>query len=132
MEIFGAREPTTPGPAEWFTGPVWLDQIAAVRPPSRLNAVRVRFGPGARTAWHSHPFGQTLHVLEGFGRCCTRGGTVHEIRAGDTIRWDPGEQHWHGAAPGHFMTHLALQEIDDQHETTYWLNHVSEEEYGPS
>ena len=130
MEIIGSRPPSKPGPAEWFTGQVWLDQIAAVQAPSRLTALSVHFSPGARTAWHTHPFGQTLHVLEGVGRCCTRGGEVQEIRAGDTIRWAPGEEHWHGAAPGHFMTHLALQEADESDTTTYWLDHVSDADYG--
>jgi quercetin dioxygenase-like cupin family protein len=130
MEIDRTGPPSKRGPADWFTGEVWLDQIASARPPSRQAALSVHFRPGARTAWHHHPFGQVLHVLEGVGRAQTRGGPVQVIRAGDTIRFDPDEEHWHGAAPDRFMTHLALQETADDGQTTYWLTHVTDAEYG--
>jgi len=120
---------TQAGPAEWFTGEVWLDQIAAGESPSRLRAASVHFTPGARTAWHSHPVGQVLHVTEGAGRVQSKGGAVTEIRAGDTVHAEPGEVHWHGAAPHSFMTHLALQEAGPDGTTADWLEHVTDAEY---
>lgn len=123
------RPSTQPGPADWFTGQVWLDEIASGPPPSRLRALRVHFSPGARTAWHAHPLGQVLHVLEGTGRVQRQGGGVSEIRAGDTVHAEPGEVHWHGAAPHSFMTHLAMQEAGPDGATTEWGDHVSEAEY---
>lgn len=129
MEIERERPSSRPGPADWFTGAVWLDPIAEAQPPSRLAALSVHFSPGARTAWHHHPFGQVLHVLEGAGRAQTRGGPVEVIRAGDTVRFAPDEEHWHGAGPETFMTHLALQEAGDDGRTTLWLEHVTDAEY---
>src|SRR5262245_1507492 len=131
MEIERAgQQPTRQGPAEWFTGQVWMDPIAEPRPPARMAAVRVQFAPGARTAWHTHPYGQVLHVLTGAGRAQRRGGPVEEIRAGDTIRFEPGEDHWHGAAPDRFMVHLAMQEAGEDGKTTHWAAHVTDQEYG--
>jgi quercetin dioxygenase-like cupin family protein len=130
MEITRTRPETKPGPAEWFTGQVLLDEIAAAPAPSRLRAYSVHFGPGARTAWHTHPLGQVIHVTEGAGVVQRRGGPVEEIRAGDTVRFDPAEDHWHGAAPGHFMTHLALNEAGDDGANADWGAHVTDEEYG--
>ena len=94
-----------PGPADWFTGAVYVDTVATPTEPSRLGAASVHFTPGARTAWHTHPFGQNIYVLEGIGRCQREGGPVEEIRPGDRVFFEPGENHWHGAAPNRFMTH---------------------------
>jgi quercetin dioxygenase-like cupin family protein len=130
MEIDRTRSDSVRGPTERFTGEVWLDTIhPGGPPPSRVEALSVHFAPGARTAWHRHPLGQVLYVLEGEGRAQTRGGEMQAIRAGDTIRFAPDEEHWHGAAPGTFMTHLALQEGDDDGVPAYWGEHVSDEEY---
>jgi quercetin dioxygenase-like cupin family protein len=96
--------------------------------PARVRALRVTFEPGARTAWHTHPLGQTLHVLSGVGRVGTRGGPVQVIRAGDTVWIPPGEEHWHGATPDQMMCHLAIQEGQDGR-TADWLEQVSDAEY---
>ncbi len=109
MEI-QPKQPTTKGPAEMFTGDVWYDVIARGQEPSRIRVNIVRFAPGARNAWHAHAVGQTLHVTEGRGLIQSRGGEVVEIRPGQTIYTPPGEWHWHGAAPDHFMSHLAMWE----------------------
>ena len=130
MDIIRGGSASKPGPADWFTGEVRMEEIAHGEPPSRLRALRVHFSPGARTAWHSHPVGQVLNVLEGTGRVQSRGGQVEEIQAGDIVRTPPGEWHWHGAGPQAPMTHLALQEADDAGSTTKWDRHVSDEEYG--
>jgi len=129
MEIQPKR-PTTKGPAEMFTGDVWFDVIAQGEPPSRLRINSVRFSPGAHTAWHRHANGQTLHVTDGRGLVQSRGGDVVDIRPGDTVVTPPGEWHWHGAAPGHFMTHLAMWEslADGQPgPETEWGEHVTTE-----
>ncbi len=122
--------PTTKGPADMFTGDVYFDVLARGED-MRVNIVR--FAPGARTAWHSHARGQTLHVTEGVGRIQARGGEVIEIRPDDTIFTPPGEWHWHGAAPDRFMAHLAMWEggaaIGDEPEST-WGEHVTDAEYG--
>jgi quercetin dioxygenase-like cupin family protein len=120
--------PTRRVPDEYFTGTVWQDPIIEAAPPARLRAVRVNFEPGARTAWHTHPLGQTLIVVSGCGRAQSWGGPVREIRAGDTIWFAPGEKHWHGAAPDVFMTHLALQEALDG-KPVEWLEKVTDEQY---
>ena len=104
------KQPSVKGPAHMFTGDVWFDVIVKGEDPLRVRANSVHFAPGARTAWHSHAVGQTLYVLDGRGRAQNRGGDVIELRPGDTIFTPPGEWHWHGAAPGHFMTHLAIWE----------------------
>jgi quercetin dioxygenase-like cupin family protein len=129
MEIDRNRPEPQRGPAEHFTGEVWLDTIATASPPSRTNALSVRFTPGARTAWHTHPLGQILYVTEGEGRVQRRGGPVETIRAGDVVRIEPDEEHWHGAAPKTSMTHIALQESDDDGNPAYWGEHVTDEEY---
>jgi quercetin dioxygenase-like cupin family protein len=121
---------TTPGPADWFTGTVYIDTVAASSGPSRLEAASVHFTPGARTAWHTHPFGQTIYVTEGVRLCQRRGGLVEVIRAGDRVFFEPGEDHWHGAAPNRFMTHIAMQEADDLGSPAAWGEHVTDEEYG--
>jgi quercetin dioxygenase-like cupin family protein len=129
MEITRTAADSRSGPSDWFTGEVWLDEIAAPAPPSRLAAVSVHFSPGARTAWHRHPFGQVIHVTEGVGRVQRAGGQVEEIRAGETVRFEPDEDHWHGAAPTRFMTHIAMQEVDDEGSAAYWGDQVSDAEY---
>jgi quercetin dioxygenase-like cupin family protein len=125
------KNASTKGPAEMFTGDVWYDVIAQGREPSRMRVNVVRFAPGARTAWHSHAVGQTLHVTEGAGLIQSRGGEVVEIRPGDTIHTPPGEWHWHGAAPDHFMTHIAMWEGpgEDQGPESEWGDLVTDEEY---
>lgn len=130
MEITRNSVATARGPAEWFTGEVHLDAVAAAPAPSRVQAVSVHFSPGARTAWHTHPLGQTIFVTEGVGRCARRGGPVEVIGPGDRVFFEPGEEHWHGAAPDRFMTHLAIHEADESGTAASWGEHVSDEEYG--
>ncbi len=124
----GARA-TARGPESYFTGTVWLDPIVSAPAPARVQAARVTFAPGARTAWHTHPLGQTLYVVAGAGRVQPGGGPVREIRAGDTVWIPPGEEHWHGAAPTTGMTHVAMQEALDG-SAVNWLAHVTDAEYG--
>jgi quercetin dioxygenase-like cupin family protein len=118
------KQPTNKGPAEWFTGDVWIDPISQGQPPSKLNIGAVHFTPGARTAWHSHDGGQTLYVTEGRGLVQPRGQQVVEIRAGDVIYAPDGEEHWHGATPDDFMTHLSITEGGP-----HWGDHVTDGEY---
>jgi quercetin dioxygenase-like cupin family protein len=120
---------TTPGPGDWFTGAVFIDTIAAPSGPSRLAAASVHFTPGARTAWHTHPNGQTIFVTEGIGLCQREDGPVEVIRPGDRVFFEPGENHWHGAAPERFMTHIAMQQVDEQGSAVTWGEHVSDEQY---
>jgi quercetin dioxygenase-like cupin family protein len=116
-------------PADWFTGTVWQAPIIEAPDPARLRATFVTFEPSARTAWHTDPLGQTLHVLSGVGRVQSWGGPIREVRAGDTVWFAPGEKHWHGAAPQVAMVHLAMQEaLDGKH--VEWLEHVTDAEYG--
>jgi quercetin dioxygenase-like cupin family protein len=116
-------------PAEWFTGTVWQDPIIEAKAPARLRAGRVFFEPGARTAWHTHPLGQTLHVISGLGRVQGWGGPIREIRPGDTVWIPPGEKHWHGADAKSAMVHIAMQEaLDGSHVT--WLEHFTDAQYG--
>ena len=129
MQITRNSLDTDPGPAERFTGAVYVDPIAAPSPPSRTAAASVHFAPGARTAWHTHPFGQTIFVIEGIGRCQSAGGPIEEIRSGDRVFFEPGENHWHGAAPKRFLTHIAIQEADDWGSPVTWGTHVTDEEY---
>jgi len=130
MEIIRNRPQTANPPTEWFTGRAYIDEIAPAGGPSRLRAYRVHFTPGARTAWHSHPNGQIIHVTEGVGLVQRRGGPIEEMRAGDTARVEPGEEHWHGAAANNFMTHLALHEADEDGTDAQWGPQVTDEEYG--
>jgi quercetin dioxygenase-like cupin family protein len=129
MEITRNTLDTSPGPADWFTGTVYIDTIAAPGQASTLGAAAVHFTPGARTAWHTHPLGQTIWVTEGIGLCQRAGGDVEVIRPGDRVFFEPGENHWHGAAPTRLMTHLAMQLADDSGSPVSWGRHVSEEEY---
>ena len=130
MQITRSSNDTIAGPADWFTGTVHLDMIATPSEPSRVQAANVHFAPGARTAWHTHPLGQTVHVTEGVGLCQRRGGQVEAIRPGDSVFFEPGENHWHGAAPNRFMAHIAIQEVDDEGSAVSWGEHVTDEEYG--
>jgi quercetin dioxygenase-like cupin family protein len=124
------QQPTVKAPAEMFTGDAWFDVIAAGQAPSRMRVNVVRFAPGARNAWHTHAVGQTVHVTEGIGRIQSRGGDVVEIRPGDTVHTPPGEWHWHGAAPDHFMTHLAMWEgPEGGGPETEWGDLVTDAEY---
>ena len=97
--------------------------------PARVSGALVTFEPGARTAWHTHPLGQTIYVTEGIGRCQRRGGPIEVIRPGDRVFFEPGEHHWHGAAPNRFMTHLAMLDVDDDGNNATWGEHVTDEEY---
>jgi quercetin dioxygenase-like cupin family protein len=124
----GSRPSVRPS-SEYFTGSVRLDPIIEADAPARVRAVSVTFEPGARTAWHTHPLGQTLIVTAGRGQVQTWGGTVEEIRAGDVVWFPPGEKHWHGAAATTAMTHIAVQEALDGH-VTDWLEPVSDAQYG--
>jgi quercetin dioxygenase-like cupin family protein len=130
MDIYPCgSKPTRRGPADYFTGTVWQDPIIEAAAPARNRATRVSFEPGARTAWHTHPLGQTLYVISGRGRAQSEGGAIREIRAGDTVWFAPGEKHWHGAAPDTGMVHIAMQEALDG-KAVEWLQHVTDEEYG--
>ena len=120
---------TTAGPTAWFTGAVYIDTVATPSSPSCLQAVSVHFTPGARTAWHTHPNGQTIYVTEGIGVAQRRGGPIEVIRPGDRVFFEPGENHWHGAAPTRFMTHIAMQQADDDGNVVTWGEHVSDEQY---
>jgi quercetin dioxygenase-like cupin family protein len=124
MQITRNSLSTTIGPADWFTGTVYFDIMATASEPSRLTASSVHFTPGARTAWHTHPNGQTIYVTEGVGRCQRRGGPIEIIRPGDRVYFEPGEHHWHGADPTRFMT-----DVDDQGNQATWADHVTDEEY---
>ena len=127
IHVAGSR-PTRLAAKESFTGTVWQDPIITAQAPARVNAARVAFEPGARTAWHTHPLGQTLYVIAGVGRFQSKGGPVREIRAGDVVWISPGEKHWHGGAPTTGMVHVAMQEsLDGDHVT--WMEHVTDAEY---
>ncbi len=120
--------PSRKTPAEYFTGTVWQDPIIEAPEPARLRAVWVHFEPGARTAWHTHPLGQTIHIVSGVARVQSWGGPVQEVRAGDTVWFAPGEKHWHGAAPNTAMLHLAMQEALDGTAVT-WMEKVTDAQY---
>jgi quercetin dioxygenase-like cupin family protein len=124
-----ASRVSTAGPADWFTGQVWMDDLGAL-PGLGVRALRVTFSPGARTAWHAHPGGQVLHVMDGVGRVQSAGGPVRQLRPGDTVVAGPGEQHWHGAAPDQVMSHVAISANDPvTGEQTTWAQHVSDADY---
>jgi len=129
MKITRSSNATAKGPADYFTGDVYLDVVATNPEPSRVQALNVHFTPGAHTAWHTHPLGQTIFVTEGVGRCQREGGPVEEIRPGDSVYFEPGEKHWHGAAPDRFMVHTAIQESGDDGMPVSWGEHLTDEEY---
>jgi quercetin dioxygenase-like cupin family protein len=120
------------GPEAWFTGTVWITEIVASVAPSRLKANHVWFAPDSRTAWHTHPVGQTLHVVDGLGIVQLAGQPPQLIRPGDTVSIAPQERHWHGAAQGRTMAHIAIQEADEQGVDVVWLEHVTDAEYSQS
>jgi quercetin dioxygenase-like cupin family protein len=120
--------PSRRAPSDWFTGAVWQDPIIEAQAPARLQAVTVRFEPGARTAWHTHPLGQTLHVVSGSGLVQVWGEPLREIKAGDTVWIPPGEKHWHGAGPNTTMAHIAMQEMLDG-KSAEWMEKVSDAQY---
>lgn len=117
------------GPADYFTGTVWVDEIAAGPNQSAVRAVSLSFEPGARTAWHTHPLGQMLHIVSGVGRVQKEGGPAIEVLPGDTIWFEPGERHWHGAAPNRAMVHLAIHQADASGNAVTWLEPVSDADY---
>ena len=121
--------PTAKGPAQTFTGDVYVTPVQRGEEPSRLIVSLVRFTPGARTHWHSHAVGQTLHVTDGVGLVATRDGTVIRMRPGDTVHTPPGEEHWHGATAENFMCHLAMLDDVPGGEATTWLEPVTDEQY---
>ena len=129
MQLTRNSTQTAAGPREWFTGAVYIDAVAIPSSVSRLSASSVHFTPGARTAWHTHPNGQTIYVLEGIGLAQRRGGPVEVIRPGDRVYFEPGENHWHGAAPDRFMAHFALHEVDEDGNAVTWGRHVTDAEY---
>jgi quercetin dioxygenase-like cupin family protein len=121
---------TNIGPSDWFTGTVCIDTVATAAEPSRLAAASVHFTPGARTAWHTHPLGQTIFVTEGIGLCQREGEAIEIIRPGGRVYFEPDEKHWHGATANRFMTHIAMQEVDDVGSPVTWGERVSDDEYG--
>jgi quercetin dioxygenase-like cupin family protein len=130
MQISRNTLPTGIGPAERFTGHVYVDMVATPIGSSRINCGAIHFAPGARTAWHTHPHGQIIYVTEGLGVCQRRGGSVEVLRPGDRVYFEPGEDHWHGAAPNRFMVHIAMLDVDDNGTTAVWGDPVTDEEYG--
>jgi quercetin dioxygenase-like cupin family protein len=129
MQITRNDLPTGTGPSDWFTGPVYVDTVATPAGTSQVGAAAVHFTPGARTAWHTHPRGQTIWVTGGVGLCQREGGAIEVIRAGDRVFFEPGENHWHGAAPTRFMTHVAMHQADEQGDVVAWGRHVGDDEY---
>ena len=129
MQVTKNGNPTNAGPSDWFTGAVFIDPVASPAGAFRISASAVHFTPGARTVWHTHPNGQTIFVTEGVGLAQRRGGPVEVIRPGDRVFFEPGEHHWHGAAPTRFMTHIALLEVDEKGNSATWGDHVTEAEY---
>lgn len=121
-------QPSGKGPSDWFTGTVRIDPVFAANDARRAAAASVTFEPGARTAWHTHPRGQTLIVTAGFGLVQREGGPIEEIRPGDVVWFEPGEKHWHGASPTTAMTHIAIQEHLDG-KVVDWMEHVTDAQY---
>jgi len=117
------------GPADWFTGTVRIDPLINSFAPERVQGANVTFEPGARTAWHTHPLGQTLVIVSGLGRVQREGGAIEEVCPGDVVWFAPGEKHWHGASPRTAMTHMALQEVQDG-KVVDWMEKVTDEQYG--
>ena len=126
--IYAGSRPTRKASSEYFTGTVWQDPIIEASEPARVRALRVAFEPGARTAWHTHPLGQTLYVISGIGLMGLRNRAPQTINAGDTVWIPPGEEHWHGASATNSMTHIAIQE-ELNGSVAEWLEKVSDEQY---
>jgi quercetin dioxygenase-like cupin family protein len=130
MNITRAKTVATKrGPAHYFTGAVWLDEVTPAPYASDVRVVVVTFEPGARTAWHTHPHGQLLQILSGVGRVQKAGEGITEVLPGDVIWFEPGERHWHGAAPDRMMSHLAVQRADEGGKTATWQEHVTDADY---
>jgi quercetin dioxygenase-like cupin family protein len=129
MQIIRSSIDTAKGPAEWFTGDVYIDVVAVAPAPGRVHAYLVHFTPRARTHWHTHSLGQTIYVTEGVGLCQCRGGPIEVLRPGDRVYFEPDEDHWHGAAPDRFMVQLTVNEVDDERPGTVWGEKVTDEEY---
>jgi quercetin dioxygenase-like cupin family protein len=129
VQITRSSIDTQKGPADWFTGDVYIDAVAAPAGSSTFTAALVHFTPGARTAWHTHPHGQTIFVTEGVGLCQREGGPIETIRPGDRVVFEPGENHWHGATPNRFMAHIAMQQHDESGSPVTWGEHVTDEQY---
>jgi quercetin dioxygenase-like cupin family protein len=121
--------PSAKGPADWFTGTVRIDPLFQAPDPARVAGALVTFEPGARTAWHTHPLGQTIVITSGLGRVQQEGGAIEEVRPGDVVWFPPDVKHWHGASPDTAMTHIAIQEALEG-KAVDWLEHVSDEQYG--
>jgi len=129
MEILrNGSQPSRKGPSDWFSGTVRIDPLFGAHEPARAAAASVTFEPGARTAWHTHPLGQTLIITAGSGRVQRDGGPIEEVRPGDVVWFPPGEKHWHGASPTTALTHIAIQEHVDG-KVVDWLEHVSDQQY---
>src|ERR1041384_6208609 len=129
MQITRSSIETQKGPADWFTGDVYIHDAAAPAGSSTFAAAAVHFTPGARTAWHTHPHGQTIYVVEGVGHAQRRGGPTEGIRPADRAFCQPGGEHWHGASRNRFMTHIAMLQVDDSGSSATWLEHVTDDEY---
>jgi quercetin dioxygenase-like cupin family protein len=132
MEITRSSLGTVKGAPDWFTGDVYVDPLAAPVGTSHVSAGMVHFAPGARTHWHTHPFGQTIYVTEGVGRCQREGGAVEELHPGDRVFFAPGENHWHGASPERFMVHIAVQMLDDSLSAGEFTDPVTDAQYAGS
>ncbi|HET9721553.1 MAG TPA: cupin domain-containing protein [Candidatus Saccharimonadales bacterium] len=129
MKITRAVNDTNKGPAASFTGDVYIDGIRNPDGQSKVGSAAVHFTPGARAAWHTHPRGQTIYVVEGIGMAQAEGGPIEVIRPGDVVYFEPGENHWHGAAKNRFMMHIAIQEADENGVMINWGEHVTDEQY---
>lgn len=129
MQITRSGGETQKGPSDWFTGEVYIDTVAVPAGSSTFGAALVHFMPGARTAWHTHPHGQTIYVVEGVGRCQREGGPVETIQPGDRVFFEPGESHWHGASPERLMVHIAIHQSDDSGSPVSWGAQVADADY---
>jgi quercetin dioxygenase-like cupin family protein len=129
MQITRSSLDTGKGQPDWFTGDVYVDPIASASDSSRVGGGLVHFTPGARTHWHTHPYGQTIYVTEGVGRCQREHGPVEEIHPGDRVFFEPGENHWHGAAPNRFMVHIAIQQLDENGSAGTFGDPVTDQQY---
>jgi quercetin dioxygenase-like cupin family protein len=129
MQITRSSTDTGKGPPDWFTGDVYVDPVASPSDASRVSASLVHFTPGSRTHWHTHPRGQTIYVTEGVGRCESEDGPIEELRPGDRVFFEPGENHWHGAAPNRFMVHVAIQQVDADGSAATFGEPVSDQQY---